>query len=970
SFEGYRRLKKYCHDTEDFSAKKSMGELRTQRGDALSHDKIGICIGSCVVLLAIYCGTQARAHTSSMSASGSGGPSPGAQTSKYNSSASAVSAIWLFSNIYVASSLRASRPQLQFPVIMYSIFVNVALTYAPQFATMIQGIAFTKRLLEAFLTGFGIATGVSFFIFPITSRKVVFKQVGTYISALKTALQAQSAYLESLEIADIFGSLVEPNVQLREEGKDDVIGSGSRVKLEKGPEATALKSCIHSLGELHGKIMGDVPFAKREIAFGKLSAEDIDQLMRLLRAIFLPVSGMSSVADVLNRVAEKRAWTTGATDDSSAYTMVAEHKRRESQEWNAIMKALHRPFESMTSAMMGGLQHAGLALDLGNSSNEPELKTLHRKADSKHKDIEAEGENANPGDKKFGDYLEKQIEEFYQERKQGLTTWCEQKGITFGTSVFSDPLKYPSQPGMVDSDLQQHQSNQRQLYLVLYIWCLSICVNGLFSFNFLFKQYNEQGLMTFQMEFLLWSAARAVLDLVRFADRKVETGTMKKKRLILPGKRRIKKWIMNSLKVSDNSSDHSPDSAEVGTSNISVKESIQHKKDPEHLPPTNMWQRFGTRVAGIAHILASQESAFGFRVACATLSIGIVAFLEKTQTFFIQQRLVWAMIMVAIGMTITAGSGVFGFLGRIAGTVGYELEVATSNGQPAYPIYLLAPYRLACVSGGMGVAFVWTFFPYPLTARSKLRKDLGASLYLLASFYSCVHTTVAMRVRGEGGDPDDKNSLGNRLAKARMKTFTEELALLSGLRQHSAFTAWEPTFGGKFPKQQYDGIIQKVSNILNYMALISYSSLEFSRPHPNGETDLTWQQDFFRLMHTLSPTSEESTSLLSLLASSVTNGQPLPPYLKVPQPYRLTERLEALDRDILSVNHIAEPGYAAFAVMQIASSCMIDDIEKLISEVRELVGECGFQYQVTLNFKDIVDGMAHNLRKGGQDLFQ
>lgn len=421
-----------------------------------------------MVLLAIYCGTQARAHTSSMSASSSGGPSPGSQTSKYNSSASAVSAIWLFFNIYVASSLRASRPQLQFPVIMYSIFANVALTYAPQFATMIQGIAFTKRLLEAFLTGFGIATGVSFFIFPITSRKVVFKQVGTYISALTTVLQAQSAYLESLETADIFGSWAESDDQLREEGKEHVIESGSRVELEKSSEATVLKSHIHSLGELHGKIMGDLPFAKREIAFGKLSAEDIDQLMRLLRAIFLPVSGMSSVTDVLNRVTEKRVWTA-ATDYSSVDPKVAQYKRRESQEWNAIMKALHQPFESMTSAMIGGLQHAALALDLGNSSNEFDLKTSQHNAESKHKDIEAKGENASPGDKKFGDYLEKQIEQFYQERKQGLTTWCEQKGITFAASAFNDPLKYPSQPGTVDSDLQQHQSNQRQLYLVLYV---------------------------------------------------------------------------------------------------------------------------------------------------------------------------------------------------------------------------------------------------------------------------------------------------------------------------------------------------------------------------------------------------------------------------------------------------------------------------------------------------------------------
>ncbi len=149
--------------------------------------------------------------------------------------------------------------------------------------------------------------------------------------------------------------------------------------------------------------------------------------------------------------------------------------------------------------------------------------------------------------------------------------------------------------------------------------------------------------------------------------------------------------------------------------------------------------------------------------------------------------------------------------------VGYELEVrkiglqvATSNGQPYYPIYELAPYRLACVAGGMAVAFIWTFFPYPITARSQLRKDLGASLYLLANFYSCVHTTVGLRLQGAEGDMDLKDSPGRKLEKARSKVFAKELMLLAGLREHSAFTAWEPTIGGKFPKQQYDTIIEEV----------------------------------------------------------------------------------------------------------------------------------------------------------------
>ena len=47
----------------------------------------------------------------------------------------------------------------------------------------------------------------------------------------------------------------------------------------------------------------------------------------------------------------------------------------------------------------------------------------------------------------------------------------------------------------------------------------------------------------------------------------------------------------------------------------------------------------------------------------------------------------------------------------------------------------------------------------------------------------------------------------------------------------------------------------------------------------------------------------------------------------------MSQKLEELDPDILSVSHIAEPGYSAFAVMQIASSLVSDDLGKLIEYV-------------------------------------
>jgi glycerol uptake facilitator-like aquaporin len=94
---------------------------------------IALCLGAAVALLVVYCSVQARIHTTAESKpSAAGSPTPGATLVTYNSSASAVSGIWLFFQIYAINAARAKFPQLQFPSIMYSIFVIVACTYSPQ----------------------------------------------------------------------------------------------------------------------------------------------------------------------------------------------------------------------------------------------------------------------------------------------------------------------------------------------------------------------------------------------------------------------------------------------------------------------------------------------------------------------------------------------------------------------------------------------------------------------------------------------------------------------------------------------------------------------------------------------------------------------------------------------------------------------------------------------------------------------
>lgn len=221
---------------------------------------IFVCVGCAVALLAMFCAVRARITSEGSQGPGTGGPgtsglaAAGAETALYNSSASAVAGVWLFTQVFFISVIRARNPQFTIPCIMYSIFANVSMVYCPQFSTMAQATAFAQQLLYAFLTGFAVSTGVSLLIFPTSSRQVVFKDMTTFIEGLRSAMTANLSYLRSLEETDMFA----PH-RVNTAG-DEVPGSS---------EATALKVKLQALAGANAKFSVDLPFAKREIAIGK-----------------------------------------------------------------------------------------------------------------------------------------------------------------------------------------------------------------------------------------------------------------------------------------------------------------------------------------------------------------------------------------------------------------------------------------------------------------------------------------------------------------------------------------------------------------------------------------------------------------------------------------------------------------------------------------------------------------------------
>lgn len=354
---------------------------------------------------------------------------------------------------------------------------------------------------------------------------------------------------------------------------------------------------------------------------------------------------------------------------------------------------------------------------------------------------------------------------------------------------------------------------------------------------------------------------------------------MKKKRFFVPTWKQMKKWFWVSLSREDRELDYQSYSRRSGTPTVYLDDVLQTGKDAEHLSPETAWEKITDKLRTIPRFLGSSESVFGFRVAVATMCISIVAFLRNSQHFYIEQRLIWGSIMVAISMTLTAGSGIYGQFLRFIGTaigmvlsyidwyivdaqpsgvivfvgitmvvyhyplikfqtdpvipiigmvtvmliVGYALQVkkvgillSETSGQQFHALYVLSPYRLATVTGGVGVALLFTYFPSVATVRSQLRKDLGSFLYLLAHYYSSMYTTASLRVRDLAGDHRNKKSLGRVLQKALARLLAKEIVLLQGMKQHTVFFAWEPTFGGKFPRDTYWKLIEHARKSVLY----------------------------------------------------------------------------------------------------------------------------------------------------------
>ncbi len=349
------------------------------------------------------------------------------------------------------------------------------------------------------------------------------------------------------------------------------------------------------------------------------------------------------------------------------------------------------------------------------------------------------------------------------------------------------------------------------------------------------------------------------------------------------------------------------------------------------------------------------------------------------------------------------------------------------------------------MAGGCLVAFIWTIFPSPLTDRTWLRRDLSATLYLLANYFGVLSSSVKSNVHGTAGDVNMPGTPAHHLFRVGRKIFGKVMLLIPSMSQHSEWQRWEPTIGGKFPRDAYNDIIKRSTRIMAYLTLSSYTIMHPTRlrlrerrdnhdeRHPRrshmrggslslhsrsrcpsvSTTNREWLSALSEVLDILQPTHHTILSTLTLLSNSLLSGQSLPPFLPLPRPYEMArevmrrrqsaaaaaaagfpgsripemeeediadgapirmvntrtwrddddsdddastrhgrqdQRHGYLRRDVAVANlldprNIEQPGYAEFAVLQVCTTLVCDDLEGLMRAVSGLVGVVDFSFR-------------------------
>ena len=334
----------------------------------------------------------------------------------YNSSASAVCAIFLFFNIYTINAMRAAIPSMLYPSICYSTFIGIIFTSIHLYPIMYTSTWLIWKLAVSYLFGFALALAVALLVFPLSNRSMAFVQEAKFLGAIRLVEPPRHALANQLR-----GNAVQPS---------DLLG----------------KFIL-----LHANVSS----AQHDFAWGKLDGPDLECMVHLLREVLIPSLGLATIDKLFLTL-----YTDRRGEDAGVDCLAADLSN-EGIIKDEVIRTLEISLQALSYAVNNGLDHTAYVLGLTPPSK--------LKDPSSEIGIDTMSSNVSPGQLGFAARLKRSLKEFQDGRQQRLSAFLESR---------SSRLSSTGNQSSDDSKGLQSSSqtlDQKQLYVVLHIEHLLYC---------------------------------------------------------------------------------------------------------------------------------------------------------------------------------------------------------------------------------------------------------------------------------------------------------------------------------------------------------------------------------------------------------------------------------------------------------------------------------------------------------------
>ncbi|KAG0182910.1 hypothetical protein DFQ28_003639 [Apophysomyces sp. BC1034] len=253
----------------------------------------------------------------------------------------------------------------------------------------------------------------------------------------------------------------------------------------------------------------------------------------------------------------------------------------------------------------------------------------------------------------------------------------------------------------------------------------------------------------------------------------------------------------------------------------------------------------------------------------------------------------------------------------------YEYQYVV-EGIPNYDrVWTVAGKRVLLVTIGLAASYVLSMIPYPVSGRVELRKRSANTICEIGRLYAILASKFLVSKQELDYPTRDQLKSFRKLALEIRRQITDERNLLM-------HTDYEPPLRGRFPKESYVNILDRIDNMADLVQGMGYVSrrIDSSWRRHISTTLTTDRQDYLTCIMTT----------LKLLSSTLAAKMSLPPYMEKPVKSRL-RFAKLLEKKIqIGPAEISNPSFPAYSTYMMNSSAFVSELHTLLEVIEDLVG--------------------------------